>query len=221
MKNLKIITLILGVLFLNSCASGYKSINPAGLSYNSIKTEKQVSLEYKYDLLEKKYSKKEQKKDVRLVAVKITNNSDRDLVFGEDLRLTYENGSDLLVLERDKIFSSLKQKPATYLFYLLLTPLTLTVTTTNDQYGSTQTNSNSMPAGLILGPGLAGGNLYHSARANKKFKEDLMGNDLAGTRIARGQTVYGLIGIRADNYDALNFTIKEPQIKTGKQDIAP
>lgn len=220
MKSLKIITLLLGVLFMGSCASGYKAIDPATLSYNSINKEQEVTLEYKYDLLEKKYSKKEQKKDVRLVAVKITNNSGRDLIFGEDVRLSYENGNDLMLLEREKTFRALKQKPATYLFYLPLTLLTLNITTTSSDYNSGQ-STQSIPIGLILGPGLAGGNLYQAARANKKFKEDLLENDLYGKRIPKGETVYGLLGVRADNYDSLKIKISgDGDIDAKVQEIA-
>jgi hypothetical protein len=215
MKILKLTTFLLGLLILNSCASGYKNIQPEQLMYNSINKEGEVSLEYKYDLLRKKYSKKEEKKDVRLVAVKITNNSDRDLVFGDDLRLTYANDNAISLLERDKVFSSLRQQPATHLFYLLLAPLTFSTTTTNSQ-GITQTSS-AFPAGLILGPTLAGANLITASGANKKFKNDLLEYDMRGKLIPRGATVYGLVGIRADNYDALKIH-NNPQQKVKKEE---
>lgn len=219
MKILKITTLLLAVLFLNSCASVYKPVNPEGLRYNSISTHEEVALEYKYDLLRKKYQKKEQKRDVRLVAVKVTNTSDRDLVFGDDIRLTYENGGQLLLLERDKVFKELKQKPATYLFYLPLTLLSVSFTSTSDVNSSYQT-TNTIPVGLILGPGLAGGNLYQAARSNKKFREDLNAYDLQGRRIAAGETVYGLVGVRADNYDALKIHIPKTENRKEKENIA-
>ena len=84
-------------LFTN-CASGYKLINPPALNYNSGNDTEGVSMRYKYDLLDKKYAKKEVKKDIKLVAISITNNSNRDLTFGKDLRLTYENGNSVKVL---------------------------------------------------------------------------------------------------------------------------
>lgn len=219
MKILKLTTVLLGLLFLNSCASRYISIQPEQLMYNSINKEGDVSLEYKYDLLHKKYSKKEEKKEVRLVAVKITNNSDRDLVFGEDLRLTYANNNAISLLEREKVFSSLRQKPATHLFYLLLTPLTFSTTTTNSQ-GFSQTSS-SFPAGLILGPTLAGANLFTASGANKKFKNDLLEYDMRGKLIPRGATVYGLVGIRADNYDALKVQLSTQQQVKKEEAITP
>lgn len=219
MKTLKLTTLLLGLFILNSCASRYQTIEPEQLMYNSINKEGEVSLEYKYDLLLKKYAKKEDKKNVRLVAVKITNNSDRDLVFGDDLRISYANDNTISLLERDKVFSSLRQKPATHLFYLLLSPLTFSTTTTNSQ-GYTQT-SNSFPAGLIIGPTLAGANLFTAAGANKKFKNDLLEYDMRGKRIPRGTTVYGLVGMKADNYDALKIQISKPENVKKEEAITP
>ncbi len=216
MKFLKFFSLFSCVLFMTSCATRYKAIEPEQLMYNSINKEGDISLEYKYDILRKKYSKKEQKKDVRLVAVKITNNSNRDVTFGDDLRLTYANDNAINLLERDKIFSSLRQKPATHLFYLLLTPLTFSTATTNSQ-GITQTSS-SFPAGLIVGPGLAGANLITASSANKKFKEDLRDYDMRGKTIPAGKTVYGLVGVKAGNYDALKINVSTNNEKVKKQE---
>ncbi|MCM4159805.1 hypothetical protein FHG64_15765 [Antarcticibacterium flavum] len=219
MKFLKLFSLFSIVILMTSCATRYKAIEPEQLMYNSINMEGDVSLEYKYDVLRKKYSKKEQKKDVRLVAVKITNRSNRDMIFGDDLRLTYANDNAISLMERDKIFSSLKQKPATHLFYLLLTPLTFSTTTTNSQ-GITQTSS-AFPAGLIVGPGLAGANLITASSANKKFKEDLLVYDMRGKTIPAGKTVYGLVGVKAGNYDALKINVSRNEKVKKQEAITP
>lgn len=219
MKIFKIVALVALPLLMNSCASGYRTITPENLTYNSQHLEENISLEYKYDLLRKKYAKKEKKKDVRLVAIKITNNSEKDLIFGQDIWLTYKNNSQVLIMPIDKTFQSLKQHPVTYLPYLLLTPLNIYTTTVNS-YGVQETSS-SFPAGLIIGPGLAGGNLIAAASANKKFKNELRENNLQGARIPKGETVYGLIGIRADNYDALDFDLKDQQEEPAEKVITP
>ena len=71
-KILKISCVIVLVSILNSCASGYQKINPKGINYVSKNIENNILLEYKYDLLQKKYKKKETKNEVKLIAVKIT-----------------------------------------------------------------------------------------------------------------------------------------------------
>lgn len=200
-KFFKISVLALSVLFLNSCASGYKKIQPKTINFASRSENNTIVLEYKYDLLEKKYKKKELNNGLKLIAVKVTNNTSNDLVFGKDIRLTYENGNELNLLETNVVYNTIKQSPASYLWYLLLTPMQFQTTTTNS-FGQ-QTSSSSTPIGLVIGPGLAGGNMIAASSANKNFQNDLTKNDIIGKIIKKGETVYGIVGIRSDNYDTI------------------
>jgi hypothetical protein len=191
------------LLLLNSCASGYKNIEPKTLSYNSTNATNGVSLSYKYDLLDKKYKKKESKNDLKLVAVKITNTTDKDLVFGTDIKITTENGSEIFLLENDVVFKTIKQSPASYLWYLLLAPVKL-YTTKQNSYGQLEQTS-STPIGLILGPGIAAGNMIAASSANAKFKNDLLNYNIVGQTIKKGETAYGMIGIKSNSYDSLKL----------------
>ena len=207
MNTLKITRFLLAfftLALLTNCASGYKLINPETINYKSGDQAEGVSLQYKYDLLDKKYAKKEVKKDVKLVAIKVTNNTDRDLTFGNEIKLTYENGNQVLVMDNTKVFKDLKQSPATYLFYLLLTPINLYTSSSSDGYNE---DTNSFPIGLIVGPGLAGGNMIAAGSANKKFETELLTYDINGTVIPKGETRYGLIGINSDSFDALKIKL--------------
>jgi len=181
-------------------------IEPKSINYISSNESDGVKLEYKYDLLDKKYEKKELKKGVKLVAVKITNNSAQDLMFGQDAKLTYENGTEVYVMENEKAFKTLKQSPASYLWYLLLTPVNFYTTETNSN--GFQQETSSTPIGLVLGPGLAGGNMIAAGSANKKFKEEMLEYNVNGTIIKNGETKYGLIGIKTDSFDALKLKIE-------------
>lgn len=202
MKIIKFTLFLLGIVSLTSCASGYKMIEPKSINYISKNENDDVKLEYKYDLLKKKYAKKEDKKGIKLVAVKITNNSDRDLMLGRDLNLVYENGRTIHILEDEKVFKALKQSPASHLFYLLLTPVTFNTTDSNGY------TTISFPIGVIIGPGLAGGNMIAAGSANKKFKHEIQEYNIYGSVIKKGETKYGLIGIQADTYDALKLSVQ-------------
>ncbi|RTY73479.1 hypothetical protein [Flavobacterium sp. LS1R10] len=206
MKLTTIIFLLSIVILLNSCASGYKPIQPASLNYISNNTLHGVTLEYKYDLLNKKYAKKETKKGLRLVAVKVKNNTEKDLVFGKDIKLNFESGNELYLLENEKTFKSLKQSPASYLFYLLLSPIQLFTTKTNSNGMTEQTSST--PIGLIIGPGLALGNMIVASNANKKFKTELNDYSINGKIIKKGETVFGLITFQSDNYGAIKVRVE-------------
>ena len=206
MKFIKTFALFIIILCLTGCASGYRVIQPKSINYISKNEVDGLTLQYRYELLDKKYEKKEEKKGVKLVAIKITNNSDRDVTFGKDVTLAFENDHIVYVMENEKVFKTLKQSPASYLWYLLLTPLNLYTTKTNS-YGVPEQTS-STPIGLVLGPGLAGGNMIAAGSANKKFKTELLEYNINGTVIKKGETKYGLIGIRSDSFDALKLKVQ-------------
>jgi hypothetical protein len=191
----------LTVLTLSNCASSYKAINPKSLNYISKSETKNVKLEYKYNLLNKKYTKKELNEKVSIVAVKITNNSEEDLLFGNDIKLTYENGNEIYIMNNDKVFKSIKQNSTPNLLYFLLTPLTFTVSATGSE-------PKSFPIGYVIGPGLALGNIIVSGTANKKFKNEILEYNINGTIIKKNETKYGLIGIISNSFESIKLKIE-------------
>lgn len=206
MKKINITFFYLSIFFLlSSCASSYRTIEPTNLNYVSSTETGDVKLEYKYNLLTKKYFKKELKKGVRLAAVKITNNSNKDYVFGKNLKLTYSNGNQINLIENNRVYSMLKQGAPIYLLYLLLTPMNLYTTETNN--GFTETTS-STPIGLVVGPGLAAGNMIAAGSANKKFKNELENYDLMGKTIKKGETKYGIIAINSNSSESLKLKLE-------------
>lgn len=196
----------LACLLLSNCASSYKKIAPETLNYSSKSNLNSIVLEYKYDLLNKKYKKKESNNNIKLVAIKITNNSNFDYVFGNNINLSYENGDSVLMLENEQTFQIIRQKPASYLWYLLLAPIQFNSGTTSKSYGQTEP-TNSFPIGLILGPGIAAGNMIAASDANKNFKNDLTKYSLIGKTIKKGETAYGLLGIQSRGYESLKLKL--------------
>lgn len=200
MKSQNLILYYCIVILLSGCASGYNMINPDKLNYASRTDDHSVSVEYKYGVLTKRYARKETNNSVKLIAVKISNNSGRDMVFGKDIKLTYTNDHELDILDEAKTYTSLKQGWAGYLFYLLLTPAKLTST-------SNGTQTSSVPLGYAIGPGLAFGNIIAAGSANDNFKNELLKYNITGSLIKNGETVYGLIGVKSDNFDAIKIKV--------------
>ncbi len=203
MKILKLVILLAFTIALTSCASRYKTINPKAINYISNNSDNGVSIQYKYDLLRKKYAKKEVKKGIKVISIKVTNSTENDLVFGKDIKLFYENENELVLMNKDEIFKNLKQKPATYLLYLLLTPVKL--------YKTSYTGEQEVifPIGYVLGPGIAAANMITSSSSNNKFKTELLDYDITGTTIKKGETVYGLIGVRSDSFNAIKVKLNQ------------
>lgn len=201
----KLLYIIITIL-LTGCATGYKDINPTKLSYVAEEShEKGIKIFYKPDVLIKKYAKKERKKDVNVLAVKMINSSEEVLVLNDNLKITDITGNTLQLLDNNEIYKPLKQNVATYLLYLLLTPLNFYTSSTN-QYGETQQDS-SFPLGLILGPGITATNMIIASSANKRFKNDINTFNLKNKTIRPGDTLHGIIGIKKYQYGSLKLKI--------------
>lgn len=195
---------ILFFLLLSGCAGSYKHIYPPSLNFTNNDVNQGVSFSYRYDVLRekgnKKFARKETTRGVKLVAVKITNNYDVTLNIGRDLNF-YSGENPITILDPYVAKQMLKQNAASYLLYLLMTPLTFNII---NQYGQVQ---DSYPVGLVLGPGLALGNSLTAAGANKKLYYELTQYDVMGKDIRPGETLYGLIAISEYGYDPISLKL--------------
>lgn len=198
--------LLCALILLSSCATGYKNINPQNLNYSSSEEKEGVKIEYKYDVLKKKYAKKEKKKGINVIAIKVANNSNNDLIFGENIVLTDSNNNTINLLNNNEIFKPLKQNVATYLLYLLLTPLNI-FTTESNEFGQ-QEQTSSIPVGLVIGPGITLINTITAGSANKKFKDEIHIQNLKNKTIKRGDTISGIIGVSSTGYNNLKISIQ-------------
>ncbi|MDX1461464.1 MAG: hypothetical protein R3359_00290 [Marinirhabdus sp.] len=205
MRHFYPIALLMFILSLQSCASGYTVSDVSTRSYVSNDSTAGVTLNYKYNILTKKYAKKERKKEIKVLAVKIENHSDTFYTVGRNLNVQNGSGFEYSLLDSEMAFSTLKQKPATYLFYLLLTPLNLQ---TIENKNGFQEAKNIFPIGLILGPAITGGNMIVAGSANKKFKADLESNNVLGKTIKPGETLDGLLIINSATFESLRLKLK-------------
>ncbi|MDD4970609.1 MAG: hypothetical protein PHT07_14380 [Paludibacter sp.] len=192
-------SLLLAFIFLfTGCAQSYYAINPPKIVYTSSNNLEDITLNYHYDVLREKgnnkISKKEKKNNVKLVAIKITNNTDKVINIGNNA--AFYNGSTMIFpMDLISTKNALKQSVPGYLFYLLMTPLTLSIN-----------NSKPYPIGLILGPLLTGGNMLAAGSANESLNKELVKYDILYRDIQPGETVFGLVGFR--NMDYAPLTIK-------------
>lgn len=199
---------VLAILF-TSCASSYKPIKPPSVSYIKTVEDSTITFSYQYRALRiagnGKYARKEDKKGVKVVAIKITNHSDQPVTFNKNLKL-YAGGQEIKPLDPLFAYKQLKQKSAIYLLYAPLTLLRLYFYST-DQYGNS-TVTNSFPIGYAIGPGLVIRNMVVAGNANKRFLEELGKYSLINREIKPGETVYGLVCIQDFNYDPLSVKVK-------------
>ena len=203
MKFIKQSFLFCLLLVFTNCASFYDLIDPISINYVSVKEADSVEFAYKYNVLDKKYEKQESKKATKLIAVRVTNKSGQDLVFGKDIKLVYENDQEIYIMDNKMVFNTLKQPTIPYLWYLLLSFLTFNTTESTNN----GTETSSTPVGLVIGPGLAGGNMGVAYSSNEKFNRELIQFKIYGSTIMNGETKYGLIGIQTDSYAPLKLKV--------------
>jgi hypothetical protein len=84
---MRIVILLFSLVFFG-CASGYRSLRPTATYYQTTSDFSGLEFSYRMGVLSehrnKKYSKREDIKAIRVVAVKLVNNTGQALVVGED-----------------------------------------------------------------------------------------------------------------------------------------
>ena len=192
-----ILCLVSAILFC-SCAARYRTINPSAINYPEI--ESNSNFTYKYNVLKeagnKKLAKKENKYGVRIVAIKFTNTTGQTLTYGHNYKI-FSGTNEAFLFDPRTANKAIRQTVPTYLLYLLLTPMRLNV----------GDDSKSYPIGLVIGPAITAGNVAVASTANKRFREELINNDVKGREIKSGETFYGLIAIRDNAFMPLNLKL--------------
>jgi hypothetical protein len=198
--------LIIGCLVIFcGCATSYKSINPSSRNLSTKLEDENFVFKYSYDILEeagnKRYSKKETKNSIKLIAVSITNKTEDEIKVPENIDF-YAGAYKVKLLEPNEYSHLLKQNTISYLLYLLLTPLQLR---TGDPYNDPQI----IPIGFVLGPGITLLNTLTSSSANSKIEKELIETNILGKIIQPGETLCGLICVRSIGYEPLSIKLNK------------
>ncbi len=201
MKLFRFVSIILMTSIFTNCASGYKPANLNSFNYPFTSAEDGIILKYQYGFLNNKYSNKEEKKGIKMIAVHITNTTDEEIVIGKDVHFMLDNGQKAIILGPENAFSDLKQRPAGHLLYLLLSPINLFIT----RNSGNRIETNRIPIGLVLGPGLAAGNMITAGSANKKLKEQLYNHYIVGMTVFPGKELKGIICIKSNSLQGIKI----------------
>lgn len=212
----KISLLFLTAAMLSSCAGIYKRSNPADFRY----TTKRESgpLEYYYitnvfdRLGAKKYKRKEKKKGVVLIALKLVNkSSDTILITENNLKISNQT-RNVILLSPMQYYNKVKQKSGFYFFWNFLP---------NGYY----TNETSVTNGqrvitpkyhfLPIGMSLSLLNFFVSRNSNKALKSDLFKYDLIGQKLLPGETVYGFLPAEEPMTNLLEINYADPRLEQG------
>lgn len=191
-----------------SCASSYKAISPQTLYYPAMEENENLVYGYQYDVLSlshnRRYAKKEKKRGIRLMGVKITNLTDRTLVFRDDVVVRM---GDRIVypLSTDHVRKQIRQIVPLYLLYSFLT---INISDCN----GTPTGGYDCDQRVIpIGVGIAAANVAVAANANAQFRRELQMYNVYDKEIKPGQTIHGLMAMYSEYTAPLTFRVKQAE----------
>jgi hypothetical protein len=195
----RLTTVFLAGVILMSCAGTYKPIAAHRMSFDT-KTEQNLSYGYRYHVLHesgnKKYEKKETKHGVKLIAIQIQNNTDREIVPREEVRF-YIGDKSIFPMEPAQMQQQLKQLSGLYMLWSLLW---LNITNCDSDGDCSFI---PIPLGLFIGIG----NMTTASNANKKLLAELQASNILDKKIAPGETAVGLIGIAAEEVQPIRIEL--------------
>ena len=209
----------LGLLTLaTSCAGSYAPIRPDRIAtYQASAAHAPVDFSYQFDALRlhgnKKYVKKEARRGYHVAAVRVTNNSGRELNFSRDLNLVYGD-RPIVPVAGTAAAQDMKQGVAIYLLYLLLN---FNVGGTRDARTGATTGGTFIPTG----PFIAGGNMLGASQANRNMRREFEEFDLTNRTIKPGETVYGIMSLRETSVAPMRLDLRPSTESTYAPTAAP
>lgn len=202
-KNILNIILVSLSFSLFNCASSYHPINPSSINYSNTDTKNNLSFSYKYEILEEtgndKYAKHEEKSNIKLLSVKITNNTGKKINIANDISF-FAGEKQIFPVEPAVVKHKLSQGVAVYLWYLLLTPIQFSITS----HKSSAIQKDTNPVGFVIGPGLCLGNMVLARSSNQTFYMELV-EYYINKDLENGQTFCGLVAFNNINFEQISI----------------
>lgn len=185
-----------------SCATKYYPINPTQITYGNKAEKSDVDFYYRYDVMAAakngRQTLKEMRNDIKIVAVKIYNNSTQQITIGENAKF-YEGNKELEVVPTAILKRRMKQGVIPYVAYLALSPIKFSYEKDNGA------KTVQIFGGAIIGASLAAANMWNASKANAKLKKNLETYSVIGKNVLPGETVYGLIALQRVGYIPLQL----------------
>jgi len=219
----RIIFLLIAILIISSCARPYRKINMTSIPFKENRVENKISYSVRQGLMYNTrnffYAKKEQKKDLSLMAIKIINKSELPININ-DLQFSCGASVPIAPIRKEDYYNAIKQKAGLYWLYSVGFMVYPKPAVTKDPVTGVQTNQPNNPKKFIkngkqyiplpFGLPVAAANYGIAYRANKKLKNDLEYLDLANKVIQPGDSIFGILSFKGvANCGDIFITVKE------------
>jgi hypothetical protein len=150
----------------------------------------------------KKYARKERKKNIKLISVKIENLSDAPITINAgNFLIKTATGRDIPIIPAEEYTQKIRQYSETFVLFYGLAGIGYVSTTTPE--GQTTSEWTYSPIPLIIGIG----NAIFASVANSNQKKNLAENNIFGKTIQPKSSIYGLIAIKEQSFPELNFIL--------------
>lgn len=188
------------LLFITGCAASYKTIDPEKVSYSNSANVDDLEISYKYNVLSsrgnRRFVKRERKKDLSVIAVKLTNHSNAPFTVTHSNFRIFASNKLLQPVNPSRAAGELKEKNALYLLYSLLF---LTI--------SKEDNGEIKQTNLPIGIPIALGNFMVGMSSNSNIRQNFRQDHIYGKTIQPGEQLSGLAYFYDTNFEPLTFTI--------------
>ncbi len=194
--------LFIAIVLISSCARPYRKINMASIPFKDFREETKINYAVRqgvlYNMKNFFYAKKEQKKNVNLIAFKIINKTELPLNIN-DLLFSCGASVPIMPIKTEEFFNIVKQKAGLYWLYSAGVIV----------YPRPPKGSNKfipLPFGLPI----AAANYGIAYKANKKMSADLKLLDLTNKVIQPFDSIQGILTFKnVANCGDIFITVKE------------
>jgi hypothetical protein len=221
MRN-RFLLFITAILIISSCARPYRKLYMSAIPFKENREENKISYSVRQGLMYNTrnifYARKEQKKDVSLMAFKIINKSELPININ-DLQFSCGATVTILPILKEDYYNAVKQKAALYWLYsagFIVYPKPAVYKNASDEQINKPDNPKKfikngkqfipIPFGVVM----AAANYGLAYRANKKLKTDLENLDLTNKIIQPGDSIFGILPFKSvANCGDIFITVKE------------
>jgi hypothetical protein len=195
------------------CASTYKPVAVESFEFSNAYTlNDTLRISYQYDVQKttgnKRYARKERKRKMASVAVKIENISSAPVTITRNNFKVYAENKARDVYTPAAYAKKVKQRVGMHLLHSLWGPWAMSW---QEKDGETEFHFIYIPVGAIVGVG----NAIRASNANKQNLRTQEDNEIWNRSINSGETLYGLIALPSSEKDTLTFSY------SAKKDSAP
>ena len=183
--------------FFAGCATTFKPMRQDASDYDSPRDTSGVEVKYMFNPLGASgntfYAEKARSQGVDVVAVKLTNNTGREIDVKRDL--DFYVGNTLATPQNPAAsLASVRQRSGSYAWWLLLMLVNGYKTEVRcDSYSGCSEDTQFIPIGIILGPVIAFGNMGVAASANGAIIKEIDGKDASRQVLKPGQSYEGYL----------------------------